>query len=229
MAEKPRFRRRTVFAKNLGFGVGFRYRNNTTPNDTRDAEASLSCDSHCLHDTNPCTDKQSQRHTKRHQGRRGITLLRLTLPTWHQSTHWQTVSTIHQTAPGTPRHHSPATHTAYMPQSPTMSNEPRFLLNTHYLQKFQQKCVPHLMSVFQRESLERGEAVDSRRALFVCVGKQSCLLVLFLWLTDIWRPTILSFPVVTAAARVTTRQSQTHTHSVAVSWHLLTVTGQMLG
>jgi len=31
MAEKPRFRRRTVFAKkNLGFGVGFGYRNNTT-------------------------------------------------------------------------------------------------------------------------------------------------------------------------------------------------------
>jgi len=29
MAEKPRFRRRTVFAKNLGFGVGFGYRNNT--------------------------------------------------------------------------------------------------------------------------------------------------------------------------------------------------------
>jgi len=26
---KPRFRRRTVFAKNLGFGVGFGYRNNT--------------------------------------------------------------------------------------------------------------------------------------------------------------------------------------------------------
>jgi len=30
MAEKPRFRRRTVFAKNLGFGVGFRCCNNTT-------------------------------------------------------------------------------------------------------------------------------------------------------------------------------------------------------
>ena len=30
MAEKPRFRQRTVFAKNLGFGVGFGYRNNTT-------------------------------------------------------------------------------------------------------------------------------------------------------------------------------------------------------
>jgi len=29
MAEKPRFRQRTVFAKNLGFGVGFGYRNNT--------------------------------------------------------------------------------------------------------------------------------------------------------------------------------------------------------
>ena len=29
MAEKPRFRRRTVFAKNLGFDVGFRYRNDT--------------------------------------------------------------------------------------------------------------------------------------------------------------------------------------------------------
>jgi len=29
MAEKPRFRRGTVFAKNLGFGVGFGYRNNT--------------------------------------------------------------------------------------------------------------------------------------------------------------------------------------------------------
>ena len=29
MAEKPRFRRRTVFAKNLGFDVGFGYRNNT--------------------------------------------------------------------------------------------------------------------------------------------------------------------------------------------------------
>jgi len=27
---KPRFRQRTVFAKNLGFGVGFGYRNNTT-------------------------------------------------------------------------------------------------------------------------------------------------------------------------------------------------------
>jgi len=31
MAEKPRFRWRTVFAKNLGFGVGFGYRNNTKP------------------------------------------------------------------------------------------------------------------------------------------------------------------------------------------------------
>jgi len=31
MAEnKPRFRRGTVFAKNLGFGVGFGYRNNTS-------------------------------------------------------------------------------------------------------------------------------------------------------------------------------------------------------
>jgi len=30
MAEKPRFRRRTVFAKKLGFGVGFGYRNNTS-------------------------------------------------------------------------------------------------------------------------------------------------------------------------------------------------------
>ena len=30
MAEKPRFRQRTVFAKNLGFGVGFGYRNNTS-------------------------------------------------------------------------------------------------------------------------------------------------------------------------------------------------------
>jgi len=30
MAEKPRFRRHTVFAKNLGFGVGFGYHNNTT-------------------------------------------------------------------------------------------------------------------------------------------------------------------------------------------------------
>jgi len=29
MAEKPRFWRWTVFAKNLGFGVGFGYRNNT--------------------------------------------------------------------------------------------------------------------------------------------------------------------------------------------------------
>ena len=29
MAEKPGFRRGTVFAKNLGFGVGFGYRNNT--------------------------------------------------------------------------------------------------------------------------------------------------------------------------------------------------------
>jgi len=29
MVEKPRFRQRTVFAKNLGFGVGFGYRNNT--------------------------------------------------------------------------------------------------------------------------------------------------------------------------------------------------------
>jgi len=28
--KKPRFRRWTVFAKNLGFGVGFGYRNNTT-------------------------------------------------------------------------------------------------------------------------------------------------------------------------------------------------------
>jgi len=28
--KKPRFRRRTVFAKNLGFGVGFGYRNNTS-------------------------------------------------------------------------------------------------------------------------------------------------------------------------------------------------------
>jgi len=32
MAEKPRFWRQTVFAKNLGFGVGFGYRNNTTAN-----------------------------------------------------------------------------------------------------------------------------------------------------------------------------------------------------
>jgi len=32
MAEKPRFWRRTVFAKNLGFGVGFGYRNNTNKN-----------------------------------------------------------------------------------------------------------------------------------------------------------------------------------------------------
>ena len=32
MAEKPRFRRGTVLAKNLGFGVGFGYRNNTTRN-----------------------------------------------------------------------------------------------------------------------------------------------------------------------------------------------------
>jgi len=30
MAKKPRFRRPTVFAKNLGFGVGCGYRNNTT-------------------------------------------------------------------------------------------------------------------------------------------------------------------------------------------------------
>ena len=30
---KPRFRRQTVFAKNLGFGVGFEYRNNTTCNN----------------------------------------------------------------------------------------------------------------------------------------------------------------------------------------------------
>jgi len=30
MAKKPRFRRRTVFAKNIGFSVGFGYRNNTT-------------------------------------------------------------------------------------------------------------------------------------------------------------------------------------------------------
>jgi len=29
MAEKPRSRQRTVFAKNLGVGVGFGYRNNT--------------------------------------------------------------------------------------------------------------------------------------------------------------------------------------------------------
>jgi len=28
--KKPRFRRWTVFAKNLGFGVGFGYRNNTS-------------------------------------------------------------------------------------------------------------------------------------------------------------------------------------------------------
>jgi len=28
--KKPRFRWRTVFAKNLGFDVGFGYRNNTT-------------------------------------------------------------------------------------------------------------------------------------------------------------------------------------------------------
>jgi len=28
--KKPRFRRQTVFAKNLGFGVGFGYRNNTS-------------------------------------------------------------------------------------------------------------------------------------------------------------------------------------------------------
>jgi len=28
--KKPRFQRRTVFAKNLGFGVGFGYRNNTS-------------------------------------------------------------------------------------------------------------------------------------------------------------------------------------------------------
>jgi len=33
MAEKPRFRRRTVFAKNLGFGVGFGYCNNTNNNN----------------------------------------------------------------------------------------------------------------------------------------------------------------------------------------------------
>jgi len=32
MAEKPRFRRRMVFAKNLGFGVGLGYCNNTTDN-----------------------------------------------------------------------------------------------------------------------------------------------------------------------------------------------------
>jgi len=32
---KPRFRRRTVFAKNLGFGVGFIYRNNTSNWTTR--------------------------------------------------------------------------------------------------------------------------------------------------------------------------------------------------
>jgi len=31
MVEKPRFRRGTVFAKNLGFGVSFGYRNNTSP------------------------------------------------------------------------------------------------------------------------------------------------------------------------------------------------------
>jgi len=30
MAEKPRFWRRTVFAKNLGFGVSFGYRNDTS-------------------------------------------------------------------------------------------------------------------------------------------------------------------------------------------------------
>jgi len=29
---KPRFRRATVFAKNLGFGVSFGYRNNTRNN-----------------------------------------------------------------------------------------------------------------------------------------------------------------------------------------------------
>jgi len=34
MAEKPRFRQRTVFAKNLGFGVGFGYRNNTIHNQS---------------------------------------------------------------------------------------------------------------------------------------------------------------------------------------------------
>jgi len=32
MAEKPRFRRRAVFAKILGLGVGFGYRNNTSSN-----------------------------------------------------------------------------------------------------------------------------------------------------------------------------------------------------
>jgi len=32
MAEKPSFRQGTVFAKNLGFGVGFGYRNNTSEN-----------------------------------------------------------------------------------------------------------------------------------------------------------------------------------------------------
>jgi len=31
MAEKLIFRQRMVFAKNLGFGVGFGHRNNTTP------------------------------------------------------------------------------------------------------------------------------------------------------------------------------------------------------
>jgi len=35
MAEKPRFRRRTVFAKKLGFGVGFGYRHNTNFGSTR--------------------------------------------------------------------------------------------------------------------------------------------------------------------------------------------------
>jgi len=32
MAEKPRFRQGTVFAKNLGFGVSFEYRNNNKAN-----------------------------------------------------------------------------------------------------------------------------------------------------------------------------------------------------
>jgi len=41
MAEKPRFRQGTVFAKNLGFGVGFGYRNNTKTGTSRDTLARI--------------------------------------------------------------------------------------------------------------------------------------------------------------------------------------------
>jgi len=47
MAEKPRFRQGTVFAKNLGFGVGFGYRNNTKTGTSRDTLARIAV-SQCL-------------------------------------------------------------------------------------------------------------------------------------------------------------------------------------